>query len=489
MTIIKRATDILRPFVDGDAVFPRASREAQLAAAWLFCLLVLCFANLGAYVLPQLDDLTHACMGVSILQTGDWFTMHEGRLVSWLKPPLYFWLEAAAFKLFSVSEYWAKFPAAVCGFLTFLLVHKTVKLIYGARRAFLAVFVLSTSLFFLRYTQRVMMDMPAACVLTLSVYAALRAVRGDDRYFLLYGLSLALGYYFKALQGMYALAIIPVFLVLTGRWKKLFSPYFLAALAGALALIAAWAVPQYLAHGREFLDSQCGIGPLTAGGLPGYTNPFYRPLKEMFRIFYWSAPAFYGMWLSAARLRDPAEREGGILLLLWFWVIMAALSVSSVFGVRYLVPALVPAAIFAAAALDRLIKAAVYPWFQHLACLCFACITLLTVLLPMPAPKGPSEYISLYRCVERVAAPKDRVVLFKGLVYIFNQGLTFYSGRPLDSQVLSPGELAGQKAEGGRVLVIAAPADYSGLQREIPARRVKEFASADNWVLFQLLDQ
>ncbi|MCK5583841.1 MAG: glycosyltransferase family 39 protein, partial [Elusimicrobiales bacterium] len=342
-------------------------------------------------------------MGASILQTGDWFTMHEGSMISWLKPPLYFWAEAILFKIFEVSEYWAKFPVAITGFLTFFFSYKIAEKLFDKRIGFLTLFVLSTSMFFLRYTQRVMLDMPVTFALTLSVFAIVKAEKDkNDKFYLLYGLGLALGYYFKALQGLYALGLIPLYFIVTGQFKKLFNPYFLLSILEAFFLIGLWAVPQYLTHGKAFLMSQSGIGPLLSGGLPGYTNPFYRPFKDLFRMFYWIIPGLYGMYLGLKRLRNKEECNGFVLLFLWFFIIIAALSASSVFGVRYLIPALVPAGIFAAIALGKFIKPEKFPFFQHTACLIAAGVLILIAILPVPPVKKGTEYISLYRCVNNI---------------------------------------------------------------------------------------
>lgn len=490
MTVLKELFKKLAAAPDDSFIFTPEKRGELLSRLYLFLIFVLCFVKLQPYVLPQLDDMTHAAIGASILQTGDWFTMHEGSAVSWLKPPLYFWIEAVFFKLFAVNEYWAKFPAALTGFLTFLFAYKTARELYNGKVAFLSIFVLSTSLFFLRYTQRCMLDMPVTFAVTLGVYAAVRARRGGPGYFLLYGPAVAMGYYFKGLQGMYALGIVPLYLLLSGRKKELVSPWFMGSLLGGLGLVAAWTVPQYFTHGKEFLGSQCGIGPLVNGGLPGFDNPFYRPTQNLFRMFYWSAFAFYGMWLALKGLRRPGGREAAAALFPWFLTVMAAITVSSVFGVRYLVPALVPAAIFAGVALDRFINEARFRYFQHWAALLFGLAVLLASLLPVPPPKGPSEFISLYRTVNTVARPEDRLTLYKEYIYIFNQGLVFYSARELAKQFLSAEELAAEAVpQGGRTLVIASPGGYAEIKKTLPEKRIFELAADKTWVLFHLLPQ
>ncbi|HAH30757.1 MAG TPA: hypothetical protein DCL44_00400 [Elusimicrobia bacterium] len=488
MIFFSRLSDKIKHAAENDIIFPKESREQALNTCYLFLLFVLIFIKLEPYIMPQLDDMTHASMGISILQTGDWFTMHEGGMISWLKPPLYFWMEAVLFKVFGVSEYWARFPAAVTGFLTFLLSYKTASKLFSKRAGFLTLFVMSSSLYFLSYTQRVMLDMPVTFAVVLSIFSVVKAEKeNNDKFYLLYGLGLAFGYYFKGIQGLYALGIIPLYFIFTGQSGKLFNAYFLISILCAVFLIGLWFVPQYTAHGREFLLSQSGVGPLLTGGLAGHENPFYSPLKNLFRMFYWTIPAFYGMLLGFNRLKNKNERNGFILLFLWFFVIISALSASSVFGVRYLIPAFAPAAIFAALALEKHIPPQKFPYFQHIVCLLAGVILFFAAIFPLPAPKGGSEYISLYRCVNSIVDSNSRLLLYKERIFIFNQGLTFYSLRPLDKQVNSIEELLSEIRKSDKTaFVISNAQDYKEIQEAVPAGKLHKSASSDEWILFQI---
>ncbi|MCX5786140.1 MAG: glycosyltransferase family 39 protein [Elusimicrobia bacterium] len=488
MTFLNRLSDKINHAAGTDIVFSKEKREQDLNIFYLFLLFILMFVKLEPYILPQLDDMTHASMGISILQTGDWFTMHEGNLISWLKPPLYFWMEAVLFKIFKVSEYWARFPAALTGFLAFLLSYKVASKLFNKRTGFLTLFVLSTSFYFLSYTQRVMLDMPVTFAVILSIFSVVKAEKeNNDKFLLLYGLGLAFGYYFKGIQGLYALGIIPVYYILTGQIRKLFNIYFLLSVLSAIFLIGLWFVPQYITHGKEFLLSQSGIGPLVNGGLAGHDNPFYRPFKNLFRMFYWSIPAFYGILLGFNGLKNKNERNGFILLFLWFFVIISALSASSVFGVRYLIPAFAPVGIFAALALEKLIKPLKFPYFQHVVCSIAGVVLIFVTIFPMPAPKEGSEYMSLYHCVNNIVPGDSKLLLYKERSYIFNQGLTFYSLRPLDKQVNNIEELLSEIRKNDKeAFIISDAKDYEEIKEAVPAAKLFKFASSDKWVLSRI---
>lgn len=489
MKIIENFKEKIILISKNDWILRKNDREKFLSAVYLFVLLVLCFVKLEPYALPQLDDMTHAAIGRSILMTGDWFTMHAGDTISWLKPPLYFWMEAVFFRLFGVSEYWAKFPAALTGFLTFFFAYKLVFRMFNRKIAFLSVFVLSTSLFFMRYTQRAMMDMPVAFAVTLGIYAVVSAEKtGRSKFYYLFGFAAALGYYFKGIQGLYVLPVTWLYLLFTGQVRKIFSANFILSNLLAFALMGLWAVPQYTVHGGNFLYSQSGIGPLVHGGLPGYENPFYNPFKNLLRMYYWIIISAVGMYLGFKSIRKGENRNDLVMLFIWFFVIMAALSVSSVFGVRYLIPALVPASMFAALALFKFIGERRFAYFQHTATAFAALVFFAAVVFPFPPPKEESKYVPLFRCAENVVPEGAKIVLFGKKPYIFNQGLVFYAGRPLDAQADTCEELLIHVRASKPVFIIANPEDHAYLKSVFFLENFVVFASSSEWVLFQIAD-
>jgi 4-amino-4-deoxy-L-arabinose transferase-like glycosyltransferase len=73
---------------------------------------------LGAVHLFDWDEINFAECAREMLVTGDYFRVHINFLPFWEKPPLFFWLQAAAMHLFGVSEFAARLPNAVCGMIT-----------------------------------------------------------------------------------------------------------------------------------------------------------------------------------------------------------------------------------------------------------------------------------------------------------------------------------------------------------------------------------
>ena len=420
--------------------FPFPARPHSRNVLLLFVVLLpLFFGRLSDLRLPMWDDLTHAAMGKEILVTGDWFTMHSNGAPSWIKPPLYFWLEAGIFSLFGASEYGARFPSALCGYLCAILIYLLARRLFGRRTAFLAIVVTATSFLFVKYSRRAMIDVPAAFATTLGAYALVRAEKRDS-FYLLYGLAIALGYYFKAVQGMYLVLIGPAYLLFSGQWRRLFNPWFLAANLGAAGLIALWVVPQALLNGDTFLFSQSALGPALNRGLTDAPAPLFTPFLSLVQVFWpWIPLSALGL-IALARTR-PAPR-GSALLFSWFFVVMAVLCASRSYFQRYLLPA-VPVLIIAAAfALNGLLSRRRFSHVYRKAGVVAGIVVILLQILPVPLDNRGTDQIGVFRAMPQIAGASDQIVLFKGNRWTVGQGLSFYADRLLSRHFTDAAELA-----------------------------------------------
>jgi 4-amino-4-deoxy-L-arabinose transferase-like glycosyltransferase len=448
----------------------------------LFAVLAPLFlGRLADLPLPKWDDLTHAAMGKEILATGDWFTMHANGEPIWIKPPLYFWLEAAWFRLFGATEYGARLPSALCGYLTAILVYLLARRLFGRRTAFLAILVTATSFFFLKYSRRAMIDVPVAFATTLGAWALVRAQR-RERWYLLFGVALALGYYFKAVQGLYLLAIAPLYLLAAGQARRLAIPWFIAANLGAAGLVALWALPQYRANGAAFLSSQSALGPLLSRGLSDEPARPLAPVVALFEVCWpWIPLSAWG--LVALARRRPWSR-GAALLLVWFLVVIVELCLSRSFFRRYLVPVVPVLVISAAWAAARLLPRRWFSLLHRRAWVGAGAVVILLQCLPIPLDNRGTDQIEVFRTIRHLTAPADRIVLYKGNHWTVGQGLSFYADRRLAAHYEETARLAADlEASRAPLVGIAAAADYEELKGAL-GRALVERARPDGFVIF-----
>ena len=101
----------------------------------LFLLLVaaavLFFVGLGRLPLFEPDEGRNAEVAREMLASGDWVTPHFNGFAYLDKPAVYFWMVAASFKTFGVSEGAARLPSALMGVATMLLVWFVARRMFG----------------------------------------------------------------------------------------------------------------------------------------------------------------------------------------------------------------------------------------------------------------------------------------------------------------------------------------------------------------------
>lgn len=216
------------------------------------------FTNLGGYDLWSPDEPRYGEVARNMLETGDPLRLVVNGEPYREKPPLFFWAIAAASIPFGdVSAATARFPSALAGLLTVLLVYRLARRMYGPQVALWAGVILATGMRFWWQARFAQIDM----VLTLFMAIALTALwewhqsrRG--RWLVLLYAAIAAGLYAKGPPGL----IFPV-----------------------LALLA-----------------------------------FYRPYPETRKRTHWvaggvlaSLPVLHWLWVASAAVRPDAHTEAG----------------------------------------------------------------------------------------------------------------------------------------------------------------------------------
>jgi 4-amino-4-deoxy-L-arabinose transferase-like glycosyltransferase len=81
------------------------------------------FPFLGSVHLFDWDEINFAECAREMLLTGDWMRPQIDYEPFWEKPPLFLWMQALSMKVFGINEFAARFPNAVCGWATLLMVY------------------------------------------------------------------------------------------------------------------------------------------------------------------------------------------------------------------------------------------------------------------------------------------------------------------------------------------------------------------------------
>jgi 4-amino-4-deoxy-L-arabinose transferase-like glycosyltransferase len=85
---------------------------------------------LGGVHLFDWDEINFAEVSREMIVTGEYLRPQINYEAFWEKPPLFFWLQSISMHIFGVNEYAARFPNAICGILTLVLLYYFGKKIY-----------------------------------------------------------------------------------------------------------------------------------------------------------------------------------------------------------------------------------------------------------------------------------------------------------------------------------------------------------------------
>ncbi|CAO0822629.1 4-amino-4-deoxy-L-arabinose transferase [Desulfarculales bacterium] len=122
---------------------PRAKAGGQRSwdeLAHPLILLVLCgllfFSFLGQRTIWETDEARYAEIAREMMESGDWVTPRLNYVKYFEKPILTYWLVAASFKIFGVSDYTARLTPAIFGTLIVLLTYLLGRGLWGGEAAF-----------------------------------------------------------------------------------------------------------------------------------------------------------------------------------------------------------------------------------------------------------------------------------------------------------------------------------------------------------------
>ncbi len=88
---------------------------------------------LGNAHLFDWDEINFAELSREMVILGDYFNVHINYQPFWEKPPLFFWFQALAMKIFGMNEFAARLPNAIAGIITLVLVFDIGKRLFNTR--------------------------------------------------------------------------------------------------------------------------------------------------------------------------------------------------------------------------------------------------------------------------------------------------------------------------------------------------------------------
>lgn len=228
-----------------------ASHQARAWTLLLIACGVVWFAVLGVRPLFNPDEGRYAQIPAEMLASGDFTVPHLDGLVYLEKPPLQYWLTAAALGAFGHNEWAARLVTGLSAAVALLFVYLLGARAYSRERGLMAAAMTASMLLYVFMGQLITLDMALACFLTIAVatfgLAQLEREAAPKRtraWMLLCWAAMAAATLTKGLIG---LAIPGAVLVLYTLWQRDFTAWKHLHFGKGLALYALLVLPWFVA--------------------------------------------------------------------------------------------------------------------------------------------------------------------------------------------------------------------------------------------------
>lgn len=228
-------------------------------------LLLLCyfifFFNIGNYALMDVDETRYVSMARDMFHSKDFLTLYLNGEYFFEKPPLYFWGECLSFALFGkVNEFTARFPVALYGTLSTLLVYFTGKKIISRRYGFISALILATTLEFVMLAKFAILDIVVTTCIGFSVMFGFLTQFVNDKnkkymWWLFYIFS-GLAVMAKGIPGFVVPFAVMFFVTLYNKtFKQIFKPqYILPGFALFFLIVLPWHIVMLKLHDPLFFN-------------------------------------------------------------------------------------------------------------------------------------------------------------------------------------------------------------------------------------------
>jgi 4-amino-4-deoxy-L-arabinose transferase-like glycosyltransferase len=306
---------------------------------WILATLsaILLLAPIRAGDLAGYDDARYALVAKHVVLSGHWLEIESNGGPALEHPPLFSWMQAALFIPFGLSDPLAKLPSALCGLGVILLVAWLGRRMTGdAFTGVLAMFVMATSIYFVKYAARAMTDVPFTFFFLAAVCAWLLG-EDDPRWLLIAGVFAGMAQLTRALAGISIPLLFAVDLIVNRRRPAL--RYLIGAALLAFIPPVAWYAQWIYRYGEEFfVRHSLYMNQEVTGAL----SPAWRRYTGAFE-YIWMIAKSYWPWLPAMiagmvfviRRRDRKLR----ILILWIGVVYVLCAITKSRVLRYMLPA------------------------------------------------------------------------------------------------------------------------------------------------------
>jgi 4-amino-4-deoxy-L-arabinose transferase-like glycosyltransferase len=309
--------------------------------SWLIFLIALFLfvPFLGLSHLFDWDEVNFAEAAREMLLTGEYSYVQINFKPFWEKPPLFIWLQAASMSVFGINEFAARFPNAICGAFTLVILFRIGTELRSKSFGLLWILIYAGSLLPQFYFRSGIIDPWFNLFIFGGIHCLIIATRNeflDKKKLILSALLIGLAVLTKGPTAVGIVGICcSIYFVLNfkkHKWKFLHPILYILAV---LIVGFSWFLLE-IARGRgyivqEFIDYHIR---LFSESEAGHGQPFYyHPLVLLFGCFPMSLFFIYG-WFNRSESSSRIAHYSKWMTIL-FWVVLIAFSIVKTKIVHY----------------------------------------------------------------------------------------------------------------------------------------------------------
>lgn len=311
------------------------------------------FWGIGASPLMDPDEPAYAQTAKEMLMAGDYLSPRIFGDYWFDKPPMYYWLTIFSYKIFGVSEFAARFPAALASVLTVFSLYYFVKRIFNENVALLSGLVLATCINFYYIGKASVTDMVLLLFMSTALYAYL-----DKKYYLFY-ICAGLATLTKGPIGIvFPGTIVLLHMIFTLNFEPLKDKRTYLGLIVYFAVTLPWYFFMYQAHGSAFIDTFLGLhnaGRFSRPEHPGRVVWHYYIPVLIVGLMPWFN-MFIGSVFSAFRAHGNNTRSKLLFMQIWWLFVFIFFTIAKTKLVSYIFPLFPAVAIIIGWNADRMMN-------------------------------------------------------------------------------------------------------------------------------------
>ncbi len=323
---------------------------------------ILFFPFLGLVHLFDWDEINFAESAREMLLTNDYFRVRVNFQPFWEKPPLFIWLQALAMKVFGMNEYAARFPNAITGIVTLVILFTIGRKHFGTQLGWWWIVVYAGSFLPHLYFKSGIIDPLFNLFIFLGIYFLFRTTTTDipasrRQLISLAGVFVGLGVLTKGpVALLVTLLTLLVYFIVRRSWKTFSVKEYLLFFTFIILIAFCWFGVETMRNGpwflQEFIIYQIRLFRTQDAGHGG---PF---IYHFIVLYVGCFPA--SVFIFNAFKKNTTDSSDQQLFRIWmiisFFVVLLLFSIVKTKIVHYSSFCYFPLTFFAAYSIDKIIK-------------------------------------------------------------------------------------------------------------------------------------